>query len=155
MKLLRREILPSSGTILVNKLDLSQIEGQQISELRRDVAVCFQDYKLLNDRTVFENVALSLEIDNLGFEEIREKYILPMREALRKGNTEKFRELEKDLEKLSRAPGFVLEIPVLSKLFKRGDEEIANLVVGKMVACHFNNKPEIKKYLEEINARKK
>ena len=75
MKLLRREILPSSGTILVNKLDLSQIEGQQISELRRDVAVCFQDYKLLNDRTVFENVALSLEIDNLGFEEIREKTI--------------------------------------------------------------------------------
>ena len=79
MKLLRKESVPSSGTILVGDMDLSQVEGEQISDLRRDVAVCFQDFKLLSDRTVFENVALSLEIDGLEEDEVKEKVM----EALR------------------------------------------------------------------------
>lgn len=73
MKLLRREIVPSSGSILINDLDLATIDDNQVPSLRRDVAVCFQDFKLLNDRTVFENVALSLEIDGLKLEEIKTK----------------------------------------------------------------------------------
>lgn len=73
MKLMRREMSPSSGSILINEQDLSQIDGDQICSLRRDVAVCFQDFKLLNDRTVFENVALSLEIDGLEEEEVEKK----------------------------------------------------------------------------------
>ncbi|MBU1085436.1 MAG: cell division ATP-binding protein FtsE [Candidatus Beckwithbacteria bacterium] len=89
MKLLRREILPSSGTILVNELDLSQIKKSQISDLRRDVAICFQDFKLLNHRTVFENVALSLEIDGLKKEEIQEKTM----EALEKVSLKKKQKL--------------------------------------------------------------
>ncbi|MEA3355039.1 MAG: cell division ATP-binding protein FtsE [Patescibacteria group bacterium] len=90
MKLLRREILPSSGTILINELDLSQIEAEQISDLRRDVAVCFQDYKLLNDRTVFENVALSLEIDGLEPKEIKEKTIEALKNVGLKGKDKFF-----------------------------------------------------------------
>lgn len=70
MKLLRREILASSGVILIKDKDLSELEKEEVPELRRQVTMCFQDFKLLNDRTVFENVALSLEIIGLDEEEI-------------------------------------------------------------------------------------
>lgn len=73
MKLLRRELLPSSGSILINDKDLTEIESNQVPILRRQVAVCFQDFKLLNDRTAFENVAMSLEIMELPEEEIEKK----------------------------------------------------------------------------------
>jgi cell division transport system ATP-binding protein len=70
MKLLRREVVASSGVILVKDKDLSELEKEEIPELRRQVTMCFQDFKLLNDRTVFENVALSLEITGTDDQEI-------------------------------------------------------------------------------------
>lgn len=62
MKLLRRETLPSEGEILIKDQNLSHLEKKDIPGLRRNLAMCYQDFKLLNDRTVAENVALSLEI---------------------------------------------------------------------------------------------
>lgn len=70
MKLLRREIVPSEGVILIKDKDLSEMEAEEVPDLRRQVAMCFQDFKLLNDRTVFENIALSLEIAGVGESEI-------------------------------------------------------------------------------------
>lgn len=62
MKLLRREMLPSEGEILIKDQNLSNLEKKDIPGLRRNLAMCYQDFKLLNDRTVAENVALNLEI---------------------------------------------------------------------------------------------
>lgn len=62
MKLLRRQMVPTKGVILVKDKDLSGMEKEEVPELRRQVAMCFQDFKLLHDRTVFENIALNLEI---------------------------------------------------------------------------------------------
>lgn len=62
LKILTREILPSSGKILVGNLDITKIKNKDIPTLRRKVGVVFQDFKLLDDRTVFENVALALEV---------------------------------------------------------------------------------------------
>ena len=70
MKLLRKEITPSDGVILIKDLDLNKMELTEIPKLRRQVAMCFQDFKLLHDRTVFENIALSLEIRDMEEEEI-------------------------------------------------------------------------------------
>lgn len=53
---------PTSGAVDVNGYDLTQISGRQIAHFRRHVGVVFQDFKLLKDRTVLENVRLPLEI---------------------------------------------------------------------------------------------
>jgi cell division transport system ATP-binding protein len=70
MKLLRKEFVASSGAILIKDKDLSELEKEEVPDLRRKVTMCFQDFKLLNDRTVFENVALSLEITGLDSQEV-------------------------------------------------------------------------------------
>ena len=70
MKLLRREAMASSGAILIKDKDLGELEKEDVPELRRQVTMCFQDFKLLNDRTVFENVALSLEIAGVDDQEV-------------------------------------------------------------------------------------
>ncbi|SRR5258708_6016624 len=62
LRLLAKEYNPSSGTILVEGTDLTKLKPKQIVLYRRKVGFVFQDFKLLDDRTVFENVALSLEV---------------------------------------------------------------------------------------------
>ena len=71
LRLLIRDILPTTGTIHVDDLDLSRLPGSHIHKLRRKIGTVFQDFKLLTDRTVFENVALGLEILGKQDKEIR------------------------------------------------------------------------------------
>lgn len=70
LKILTREILPSSGKALIHQTDITRLKSQDIPALRRKVGVVFQDFKLLDDRTVFENVALTLEVLGKKDEEI-------------------------------------------------------------------------------------
>ncbi len=72
MKLLRREILPTEGVILIKDKNLTELEKDEVPLLRRQVSMCFQDFKLLYDKTVFENVALALEISDMEEEKIAE-----------------------------------------------------------------------------------
>ena len=60
----------NSGKIMFNKKDLSHIRSSQIPYIRREMGLIFQDYKLLNDRTVFDNVALPLVIMGYSAKEI-------------------------------------------------------------------------------------
>ena len=62
LRLLIREILPTSGDILVDSWRLGQLPSSKVYQLRREIGTVFQDFKILSDRTVFENVALGLEI---------------------------------------------------------------------------------------------
>lgn len=62
LRLLAREYLPTSGQIIVDEVDITKLKSRQIPLYRRTVGVVFQDFKLLEDRTVFENVAISLEV---------------------------------------------------------------------------------------------
>lgn len=61
-RLILREILPTSGTITIDEVDLAKLSSGKIPSLRRKIGVVFQDFKLLSDRTVLENVALPLEV---------------------------------------------------------------------------------------------
>lgn len=70
LKILTREILPTSGKIIVDKVDITKIKDRDVPNFRRKIGVVFQDFKLLDDRTVFENVALTLEVQNKSDEEI-------------------------------------------------------------------------------------
>lgn len=71
LKLLTREEKPDSGKIVVGGIDYDTLDDRDIPLLRRKIGVVFQDFKLLPNRTVFENIALSLEISGHTNHEIK------------------------------------------------------------------------------------
>ncbi|MBF0134051.1 MAG: cell division ATP-binding protein FtsE [Magnetococcales bacterium] len=62
LKLIYRAESPSVGTVVVHGRNLEQLTRSQLPDLRRSIGVIFQDYKLLYDRSVFDNVALAMEV---------------------------------------------------------------------------------------------
>jgi cell division transport system ATP-binding protein len=71
LKLLTREEKPSSGKIVVGGIDYDTLKDRDIPRLRRRIGVVFQDFKLLQNRTAYENVAFALEIIGLSNHEIQ------------------------------------------------------------------------------------
>lgn len=88
LRILTREITPSSGKVLVGNIDIAKMKDSEIPHLRRKVGVVFQDFKLLDDRTVFEQVALTLEVLGKSDEEIAKmvEHILKLVEIWDKRN---------------------------------------------------------------------
>jgi cell division transport system ATP-binding protein len=62
LRLILRDVLPTSGRVIVDDWDVTKLPQSKIHLLRRKVGMVFQDFKLLIDRTIFENIALGLEI---------------------------------------------------------------------------------------------
>ena len=62
IKMLFREELPTTGNIFVNGIDLLNLQDKEIPYLRRQLGIIFQDYRLLPDRTVYENVAFAMQV---------------------------------------------------------------------------------------------
>lgn len=62
IKMLFREVLPTTGSIFVNGVDILSLTPKEIPYMRRQLGIIFQDYRLLPDRTVYENVAFAMEV---------------------------------------------------------------------------------------------
>ncbi|KXF82688.1 cell division ATP-binding protein FtsE [Enterovibrio coralii] len=73
LKLLCAIERPSDGKILFNGHDISRIDRKDIPFLRRHIGIIFQDHKLLMDRTVFDNVALPLRIEQADETDVRKR----------------------------------------------------------------------------------
>lgn len=88
LRILTKEVQPSSGKVMVGGIDIIKIKDKDVPNLRRKVGVVFQDFKLLDERTVFENVALTLEVLGKSDEEIAKlvEHILKLVEIWDKRN---------------------------------------------------------------------
>lgn len=75
IKMLYREEKPSSGKIIVGGLDVAKLRNSKVYKLRRKIGVVFQDFKLLNKSTVYENVAFALEVLGQPKDEIHDKVL--------------------------------------------------------------------------------
>ena len=74
IKLLLRELTPTSGRIVVNGADVAKLKHRQVPKFRRNLGIVFQDFRLLNDRNVYENVAFAQRVVQTPTREIR-KYV--------------------------------------------------------------------------------
>jgi cell division transport system ATP-binding protein len=124
IKLLIRELEPTEGEVLIAGRDIAKLSDEKIPQLRRRIGTVFQDYKLLQNRTVYDNVAYALQVIGAPRSEIRTK----VADALRLvGLQDKLRNLPEELsggeqQRLSIARAFVNHPPLLL-----ADEPTGNL----------------------------
>ena len=142
IKLLLRELTPTSGRIIVNNFDLSKLKRRKIPKYRRNIGVVFQDFRLLKDRNVYENVAFAQRVIERPTREIK-KNVPAMLSLV--GLPEKYRSKTKELsggeqQRVALARALVNNPPILL-----ADEPTGNLDP--------RNSWEIMKLLEEINRR--
>ena len=142
IKLLLRELLPTSGKIMVNDIDVASLRHKQIPKYRRKLGVVFQDFRLLKDRNVYENVAFAQRIVQTPSKEIK-KNVPSILSTV--GLAGKYKARPKQLsggeqQRVALARALVNSPPILL-----ADEPTGNLDP--------KNSWEIMKLLEEINER--
>ena len=93
-KLLTHEVVPDTGTVIVDDFDVTRMKRSKIPKLRRKLGVVFQDFRLLPNKTVSENIAFALEVIEEKPKVIKEKvsHVLEL-----VGLTDKANDLPEDL----------------------------------------------------------
>ena len=80
MKLITGELRPTSGTVIINDYDMSTIKRRKLPKMRRTLGVVFQDYRLIENMTVYDNVAFAMRVVGAPNKEIKKRvpYILEL-----------------------------------------------------------------------------
>lgn len=140
IKLLLKELEPSQGKIIVNGRDLSRLKSRKTAKFRREIGCVFQDFRLLPDRNVYENVAFAQHVLGVSKREIR-KNVPPLLTMV--GLSEKYRSLPSELSGGEQQRVALARALVNKPKLILADEPTGNLDPG--------NSWEIMKLLEEIN----
>ena len=140
IKLLLKELEPTSGTITVNGRLLGRIRQKQIPKFRRGIGVVFQDFRLLKDRSVYDNVAFAQKVIGEPNSRIRKK--VPQILSL-VGLAAKSRSYPKQL-----SGGEQQRVAIARALINQPSILLADEPTGNL---DNNNAWEIMKLLEEIN----
>ena len=72
LRILLKEVEPTSGRVVVNDMDLGRMPRRYVPKYRRQLGVVFQDFRLLKDRNVYENVAFAQRVIGVSGRKIRE-----------------------------------------------------------------------------------
>ena len=142
IKLLLKELEPTSGSIIINDKILSQIPRRQVPRFRRNIGCVFQDFRLLKDRNVYENVAFAQRIISAPNRSIKEK--VPKILSL-VGLAAKYKSKPNQL-----SGGEQQRVAIARALINEPKILLADEPTGNLDA---NNAWEIMKLLDEINKR--
>ncbi|NCB94457.1 MAG: cell division ATP-binding protein FtsE [Clostridia bacterium] len=142
IKLLLKELEPTTGTIKVNEQDLKKLKRRKIPKYRRGVGVVFQDFRLLKDRNVYENVAFAQRVIERPNRVIKKRVpeILTL-----VGLAEKYKSFPREL-----SGGEQQRVALARALVNRPNILLADEPTGNLDP---RNSLEIMKLLEEINER--
>ncbi len=140
IKLLLHELRPTGGTIIVNNVNVGKLRHSKLPKYRRNIGVVFQDFRLLKDRNVYENVAFAQRVISVPSRKIRKN--VPSVLSL-VGLAEKYKQNPRHLsggeqQRVALARAIINDPPILL-----ADEPTGNLDP--------KNSWEIMKLLEEIN----
>ena len=141
-KLLTRELEPTKGRVVVNGKDLSKLRRKQIPRYRRNVGCVFQDFRLLKDRNVYENVAFAERIVSRSSRQIHRD--VPKMLSL-VGLAQKYRSKPNQL-----SGGEQQRVAIARALINQPKVLLADEPTGNLDE---NNAWEIMKLLDEINQR--
>ena len=142
IKLLLRELLPTSGKIMVNDIDVASLRHKQIPKYRRKLGVVFQDFRLLKDRNVYENVAFAQRVINRPTRVIRKRVPEVLQEV---GLAGKYKAFPDEL-----SGGEQQRVALARALVNRPDILLADEPTGNLDP---KTSEEIMKLLEQINDR--
>ena len=142
IKLLLKELEPTSGTIIVNDQNLGKMKRRKVPKYRRGVGVVFQDFRLLKDRNVYENVAFAQRVIERPNRVIKKRVpeILTL-----VGLAEKYKSFPREL-----SGGEQQRVALARALVNRPNILLADEPTGNLDP---KNSLEIMKRLEEINER--
>ena len=142
IRMLMKEIDPTSGTIIVNGQDLGRLKHRHIPKYRRGIGVVFQDFRLLKDRNIYENVAFAQRVTEKSNRVIKKK--VPAALSL-VGLAQKYKAFPKELSGGEQQRVAIARAVVNEPAILLCDEPTGNLDP--------TNSWEIMKLLEEANDR--
>lgn len=142
IRLLLREQQLTQGRLTINRIDVSKLSQRTIPKFRRNIGVVFQDFKLLNNKTVYENVAFAMEVTHQKKKDIRRK--VPVALSL-VGLSHKAKSYPSQLSGGEQQRVGIARAIINNPLILIADEPTGNLDP--------HNADEIMKLLQDINRR--
>ncbi len=142
LKMIYMEELPTEGYVIVDQYNSLHIRDRDIPYLRRKLGVIFQDFKLLEDRDVFENVAFSLRVTGARTREVKKKTLRALAEV---GLSHKSRKMPHELSGGEQQRVAIARAIVNEPFILLADEPTGNLDPKTAV--------EIMHILDKVNAR--
>lgn len=142
IKMLLKELDPTEGSVVVNGKDLTKMKKRHVPEFRREIGVVFQDFRLLKDRNVYENIAFAQRVIETSTKKIK-KRVPEMLKLV--GLAAKYKSKPRELSGGEQQRVALARALVNNPTLLLADEPTGNLDP--------KNSWEIMKLLEEINER--
>ena len=140
MKILLKEVEPTSGRVIVNDMDLGKMPRSYVPKYRRRLGVVFQDFRLLKDKTVYENVAFAQRVIGVSSRRIRESVPQMLKMV---GLSSKYKSFPRQL-----SGGEQQRVAIARALINKPEELLADEPTGNLDP---QNAMEIMRLLDEIN----
>jgi len=142
LRLMYMDLKPTKGTVAVGKYNLSNLDKKDEPLLRRTLGVVFQDFRLLDDRNVYDNVAFTLHVTGAKRNEIKKRVLRTLADV---GLSHQRNKMPDELSGGEQQRVVIARALVNHPLFLLADEPTGNLDLGTSF--------EILKLLQDINTR--